>query len=450
MSARQEQEAEQEAGETRAEAVEGGEGGAKKNHNKYRRAKPWDNDQIDHWAVEEWKPEYMPAPLLEESSFATLFPKYREKYLREVWPLVTRTLQRCHIACELDLIEGSMTVRTTRKTHDPYIILKARDLVKLLARSIPVQQALKVLNDDMHCDIIKIGGMVGNKERFVRRRQRLLGPDGATLKALELLTSCYVLVQGNTVAAMGSIQGLKQVRKVVEDCMSNIHPVYNIKILMIKRELSKDPALAGENWERFLPKFHKKNVKRKKAPGTKKKPYTPFPPSQQPSKVDLQLESGEYFLNEAQRTTRKRLDKQLEATETAKMRKKTKAQVYEAPREAKTTGSTAHTTITTMEVDELRQAVLSRPVTNPYTFYVAFSTAICVAVYASELVSAGSLSPSFLSALSFSASSALSMWLIDCLQNKGDFLSQEASDFLDDTQTFKLRKKRRRTESETE
>ena len=100
---------------------------------------------------------------------------------------------------------------------------------------------------------------------------------------------------------------------------------------MIKRELAKDPKLATESWDRFLPKFRKKHLKTsektakkneklaeknaaREAAGLppiqsakdekKKKVYTPFPPPQQPRKVDLQLESGEYFLKSKEKEAR--------------------------------------------------------------------------------------------------------------------------------------------------
>ena len=62
----------------------------------YRKDKPWDDGTVNKWEIEVgmcvWKEEYMPSSLLEESSFATMFPRYREQYLREVWPVVTKEL----------------------------------------------------------------------------------------------------------------------------------------------------------------------------------------------------------------------------------------------------------------------------------------------------------------------------------------------------------------------
>ncbi|KAJ9609372.1 ribosomal RNA assembly protein krr1 [Cladophialophora chaetospira] len=304
----------------------------------HKKEKPWDTDDIDKWKIEEFKAEHnLGGTFAEESSFACLFPKYRERYLKEAWPLITKALEKRGIACTLDLVEGRMEVRTTRKTFDPASILDARDLIKLLARSVPAPQAIKILQDDIACDVVKIRSLVRNKERFVKRRQRLLGPNGSTLKALELLTATYILVQGNTVSAMGGYKGLKEVRKVVEDCMANVHPIYHVKELMIKRELAKDPALKNESWDRFLPNFKKRTLSKRHVPRTvvdkSKKVYTPFPPPQEKSKIDLQIESGEYFLAKQAKERAREAERREKQQQKKEEKQRQREQAFVAPRE---------------------------------------------------------------------------------------------------------------------
>ncbi|KAK5093891.1 ribosomal RNA assembly protein krr1 [Exophiala xenobiotica] len=304
----------------------------------HKKEKPWDTDDIDKWKVDEFTVEdNRGGTFAEESSFACLFPKYREVYLKQAWPMVTKALEKRGVACTLDLVEGRMEVKTTRKTFDPSAILDARDLIKLLSRSVPAPQALKILDDGVACDVIKIRGLVRNKEKFVKRRQRILGTNGNTLKALELLTECYILVQGNTVSAMGPYKGLKEVRRVVEDCMNNVHPIYHVKELMVKRELAKDPTLKNENWARFLPNFKKRTLSTRRQPlkvtDKSRKVYTPFPPPQEKSKVDLQIESGEYFLAKQAKEKAQKSEKLEKQKEKKQERDNERAAAFVPPKE---------------------------------------------------------------------------------------------------------------------
>ncbi|PBJ80923.1 hypothetical protein BCY84_01131 [Trypanosoma cruzi cruzi] len=266
---------------------------------------------------------------VDETTFATQFPSYLESYIRSVWPAVETVLGQHQLVGKLDLMEGSMTVATTRRTWDPYIIVKARDFIRLLARNVPLAQAQKIFQTEIICDIIPISMKGNSTRRFIKRRDRLVGPKAQTLKALEILTGCYVLVQGKTVAVMGPVKGCQQVRKIVDDCMNNIHPIYGLKQLLIKRELAKREDLRHEDWSRFIPVYKKSVQNKEKAKAVRKvkkerlrvslkkqagKEKSIFPPAPPKRKEDIAMESGRAFLLRPQqrRQQPKRDDYQIE------------------------------------------------------------------------------------------------------------------------------------------
>lgn len=65
-----------------------------------------------------------------------------------------------------------------------------------------------------------------------------------------------------------------------------------------------------------------------------KKAYTPFPPAPTPSKIDLQLESGEYFLTESQREAKKKAEKKALAKERSAAKKQEQMDEFIPPAES--------------------------------------------------------------------------------------------------------------------
>ena len=104
---------------------------------------------------------------------------------------------------------------------------------------------------------------------------------------------------------------------------------------MIKRELAKDPKLADQSWDRFLPKLPKKSLSKRRKPRVihdkKNKPL--FPPPQQPRKIDLEMESGEYFLKKWDKQAKEKEQKDAARLEKKREREEERKKDFIPPKE---------------------------------------------------------------------------------------------------------------------
>ena len=203
-------------------------------------------------------------PIMMISKFSITFPKYQEKNLTEKCFIIQRILRFYNIKVDFKLKKSEIIISTTKQTTDPYSILNARDFLKLISRGVPIHQAAQIFDEHVFCDIIKISGFIRNKKIFLNRRKRIIGNNGSTVKVIELLTKSYILVQGNTVSCMGNFKNIKFCRKIIEDCMQNIHPYFHVRNLILRKKLIKSFTLKNKTWNSILPLKSNKIDKDKK------------------------------------------------------------------------------------------------------------------------------------------------------------------------------------------
>jgi len=64
----------------------------------------------------------------------------------------------------------------------------------------------------------------------------------------------------------------------------------------------------------------------------KKKEYSPFPPAQQPRKEDIAMETGEYFLSEAEKQQKKKETVKPKSAEKMNAKKMDRMKAFVAPK----------------------------------------------------------------------------------------------------------------------
>ncbi|ORE00131.1 KRR1 [Hepatospora eriocheir] len=200
--------------------------------------------------IPEWN-EKLVKEFTETSECAVMYPKFRMNYLKSVQKYIEKALHNKKLKFEMN--DDEMRVFTTKQTRDPCAIISGDEMINLLSKGFCLEDAMKVLEDDIYSDIVKVNNLCAAKT-LENRKSRLQNP--SVIKALELLTKTKILVLNKIVGIIGEYDGIEVIKNVVIDCFQkNIHPAYKIKELMIKKNLSKDDVKG--NWDRFLPDIKK-------------------------------------------------------------------------------------------------------------------------------------------------------------------------------------------------
>ena len=116
----------------------------------------------------------------------------------------------------IDSDTGEVEIRPNENLKDPVKIIKSKEIVTAIGRGFPIEEAIKLGEDDIFLEIIRLKPIVGNKpNQLYRVRARLIGTDGKTRKSIQELTGTKLVVSGATVSLLGTYEEIGKAKEAV-------------------------------------------------------------------------------------------------------------------------------------------------------------------------------------------------------------------------------------------
>lgn len=122
-----------------------------------------------------------------------------------------------HTWLDIDGEEGTVIVSPSEEMEDPLGVWKTNHLVKAIGRGFNPEVALKLNEDDIYLEIIKLTLYVGkSKKALARQKGRIIGKDGRTREIIISMAEVDMAIYGKTVAFIGELENVMVAKEAVE------------------------------------------------------------------------------------------------------------------------------------------------------------------------------------------------------------------------------------------
>jgi len=118
---------------------------------------------------------------------------------------------------DIDGEEGTVVVSPTENMEDPLGVWKTNHIVKAIGRGFNPETALKLNEDDVYLEIIKLTLYIGkSKKALARQKGRIIGKDGRTRDIIINMAEVSMAVYGKTVSIIGELENVMVAKEAVE------------------------------------------------------------------------------------------------------------------------------------------------------------------------------------------------------------------------------------------
>lgn len=118
---------------------------------------------------------------------------------------------------DIDSEEGSIAISPKENMEDPLGVWKTNYIVKAIGRGFNPEVAIKLKEDDVYLEVIKLTDYLGkNKKAIARYKGRIIGKEGKTREIIVDMAEVSMAIYGKTVSLIGNLENVAVAKEAVE------------------------------------------------------------------------------------------------------------------------------------------------------------------------------------------------------------------------------------------